>query len=52
MGEPGSGPAADPHGWARAVFLRLLGAVYLVAFLSIWVQVEGLVGRLRRFFNQ
>ena len=44
MGEPVSGPAADPHGWARAVFLRLLGAVYLVAFLSIWVQVEGQVG--------
>ena len=28
----------------RALFLRLLGAVYLVAFASLWVQVHGLVG--------
>ena len=28
----------------RAVYLRLLGAVYLVAFVSLWTQVEGLVG--------
>ena len=26
------------------VFLRLLGLVYLVAFVSLWVQVEGLIG--------
>ncbi len=28
-------------GW---LFLRLLGAVYLVAFASLWVQVDGLLG--------
>ncbi len=28
-------------GW---LFLRLLGAVYLVAFVSLWVQVDGLLG--------
>jgi len=28
----------------RWVFLRLLGLIYLVAFVSYWVQVEGLVG--------
>ena len=45
MGEAAS-PRPDPHGWMRDVFLRLLGAVYLVAFLSFWVQAEGLVGSL------
>jgi len=30
--------------WARRWFLRLLGVVYLVAFVSLWVQVDGLVG--------
>jgi hypothetical protein len=29
---------------ARWMFLRLLGIVYLAAFLSLWVQIEGLVG--------
>ena len=43
MGEAVS-PRPDPHVWMRDVFLRLLGAVYLVAFLSFWVQAEGLVG--------
>jgi predicted DCC family thiol-disulfide oxidoreductase YuxK len=28
----------------RWVFLRGLGAIYLIAFLSLWLQVEGLVG--------
>ena len=32
------------HSLARWLFLRALGAVYLVAFLSLWVQVAGLVG--------
>jgi lipase maturation factor 1 len=32
------------HSLARWVFLRALGAVYLVAFLSLWVQIAGLVG--------
>ncbi len=29
---------------ARELFLRALGAIYLVAFVSFWVQAEGLVG--------
>lgn len=28
----------------RWLFLRLLGLVYLIAFASLWVQIEGLVG--------
>ena len=28
----------------RAIFLRGLGAVYLVAFISLWVQIDGLIG--------
>jgi hypothetical protein len=30
--------------WARRWFLRLLGLTYLIAFVSLWVQVDGLVG--------
>ncbi len=30
--------------WARRWFLRMLGLVYLIAFVSLWVQVDGLVG--------
>jgi lipase maturation factor 1 len=30
--------------WARRWFLRALGAIYLIAFVSLWVQVDGLVG--------
>jgi predicted DCC family thiol-disulfide oxidoreductase YuxK len=35
-----------PPGEARtvALFLRLMGGVYLAAFVSLWVQVAGLVG--------
>ncbi len=29
---------------ARDGFLRFLGVVYLIAFLSLWVQVDGLIG--------
>src|ERR1700693_177000 len=29
---------------ANALFLRLLGLCYLAAFVSLWVQVEGLIG--------
>ena len=29
---------------SRCLFLRLVGAIYLVAFLSLWVQVDGLLG--------
>jgi len=41
---------ADPHdrgrsyAVARSIFLRALGAVYFAAFLSLWVQVDGLIG--------
>ena len=30
--------------WARRWFLRALGIIYLIAFVSLWVQVDGLVG--------
>src|SRR6266487_1770809 len=30
--------------WARRWFLRALGAIYLIAFVSLWVQADGLVG--------
>src|SRR6266481_822121 len=30
--------------WARRWFLRALGLIYLIAFLSLWVQVDGLIG--------
>jgi predicted DCC family thiol-disulfide oxidoreductase YuxK len=30
--------------WAQRWFLRALGMVYLIAFVSLWVQVDGLIG--------
>src|SRR5206468_5240926 len=30
--------------WARRWFLRTLGMIYLIAFVSLWVQVDGLIG--------
>src|SRR5437763_4513928 len=30
--------------WAHRWFLRALGLVYLIAFVSLWVQIDGLVG--------
>ena len=30
--------------WARRWFLRALGLTYLIAFASLWVQMDGLVG--------
>src|SRR5436190_2292519 len=30
--------------WARRWFLRALGLTYLIAFTSLWVQMDGLVG--------
>jgi len=29
---------------ASALFLRLLGLVYLIAFVSLWTQIDGLIG--------
>ena len=31
--------------WARRWFLHALGLIYLIAFVSLWVQVDGLIGR-------
>jgi hypothetical protein len=33
-----------PYQVSRWVFLRLLGLIYLVAFVSLWVQLDGLIG--------
>ena len=30
--------------WARRWFLRSLGLIYLIAFVSFWLQVDGLIG--------
>jgi predicted DCC family thiol-disulfide oxidoreductase YuxK len=30
--------------WARRWFLRTLGVIYLIAFVSLWVQVDALIG--------
>jgi predicted DCC family thiol-disulfide oxidoreductase YuxK len=30
--------------WARRWFLHTLGVIYLIAFVSLWVQVDGLIG--------
>jgi predicted DCC family thiol-disulfide oxidoreductase YuxK len=30
--------------WARRWFLRAVGVIYLIAFASLWVQVDGLIG--------
>jgi hypothetical protein len=41
----GRGPDAPPtYLLARWLFLRGLGIVYLAAFVSLWVQIHGLVG--------
>ena len=37
-------PASPGHIATRRLFLRLLGAVYFVAFASLAVQITGLVG--------
>src|SRR5207237_9145935 len=30
--------------WARRWFLPSLGLIFLIAFVSLWVQIDGLVG--------
>jgi hypothetical protein len=30
--------------WAQRWFLRALGVTYLIAFVSLWVQIDGLIG--------
>jgi predicted DCC family thiol-disulfide oxidoreductase YuxK len=32
------------HYLTRWVFLRMLGLIYLIAFVSLWMQVDGLIG--------
>ena len=32
------------YSWGRRWFLRTLGVIYLIAFVSLWVQVDGLIG--------
>lgn len=32
------------YGVARCLFLRLMAVVYLIAFVSLWVQIDGLIG--------
>jgi predicted DCC family thiol-disulfide oxidoreductase YuxK len=41
------GPGTQPKSYrlTQQIFLRFLGVVYLVAFLSLWVQIDGLIGR-------
>lgn len=36
--------AGSTYEFSRWIFLRSLGVVYLIAFLSLWVQVKGLIG--------
>jgi len=40
----GSAPSPPEFFLSRWLFLRLLGLVYLAAFISLWVQVSGLIG--------
>ncbi|MFY9549775.1 MAG: lipase maturation factor family protein [Thermoanaerobaculia bacterium] len=40
----GSSVVKPTYAAAGSLFLRLLGLCYLAAFLSLWVQVDGLVG--------
>lgn len=40
----GKGVRRPTYIWARRWFLRALGAIYLIAFVSLWVQADGLVG--------
>ncbi|HEV3081306.1 MAG TPA: hypothetical protein VGY66_16110, partial [Gemmataceae bacterium] len=39
-----AGEGARGFRLSRWLFLRLLGCVYLAAFLSLWVQIHGLIG--------
>ncbi len=40
------GPGIEPASYrlTRQIFLRLLGVVYFIAFVSLWVQIDGLIG--------
>lgn len=36
---------ASGYSISRGIFLRVLGLIYFIAFLSFWIQMEGLVGK-------
>ena len=40
------GPVVEPSSYVRVrwLFLKLLGAIYGIAFLSLWFQITGLIG--------
>lgn len=40
----GKQPARPTFFLTRWLFLRLLGIIYLIAFLSLWTQIDGLIG--------
>lgn len=40
----GSHLAVPTFFWTRRIFLSALGLIYCMAFLSLWAQIEGLVG--------
>jgi len=40
----GAADGRSTYALTRWVFLRALGVIYLIAFLSLWVQVKGLIG--------
>jgi lipase maturation factor 1 len=40
----GSHETPSTYFLSRWLFLRMLGAIYLIAFVSYWVQVDGLIG--------
>ena len=44
MAYTGSSSGPFEYRVSRRLFLRLLGAVYFIAFLSLWVQIHGLIG--------
>ncbi len=33
-----------PYTFTRSIFIRLMGLVFLVAHLSLWVQIDALIG--------
>ena len=40
----GPDPSPSTYRNTRHIFIRLMAAVYLVAFVSLWVQIDGLIG--------
>ncbi len=53
----GPDPRPETFVLAGSLFLRLLALVYLIAFVSLWTQIDGLIGRngilpAQRFFDE